>query len=80
MREEVQITTPEESELDRVLIALGEAGHGKLYCTCGYLIWSCPCKTGCKFQPRMVETDHQLCKKPVPKTSAFGPQKRGIFT
>lgn len=57
---------PEEQEaslLDHTLISLGAAGHGKLYCTCGYLIWSCPCKKGCNFQPRMIETDHKLCKK-----------------
>jgi hypothetical protein len=46
---EVELTpeVPEVSELDRVLIAFGAAGHGRLYCTCGYL---------------MIETDHSLCK------------------
>jgi hypothetical protein len=62
---EVELTPgiPEVSELDRVLEAFGAAGHGRLYCTCGYLIWSCPCTKNCNFIPRMIETDHSLCKK-----------------
>ena len=61
---EVDLKPEQElSLLDRELITLGEAGHGRLYCTCGYLIWSCPCKVGCNFIPRMIETDHALCKK-----------------
>lgn len=50
----------EPSLLDQALMALGRAGHGKLYCTCGYLIWSCPCMKDCHFQPQMIETDHTL--------------------
>jgi hypothetical protein len=60
---EVEQPAQEPSLLDRTLLALGRAGHGKLYCTCGYLMWSCPCTKDCNYQPQMIETDHTLCKK-----------------
>jgi hypothetical protein len=61
---------PEVSELDRVLIAFGAIGHGRLFCTCGYLIWSCPCTKDCNFIPRMIETDHMLCEEARKKLEA----------
>ena len=51
------------SLLDRALTCFGQIGHGRLWCTCGYLIWGCKAHKECDGPQAMIETDHALCKK-----------------
>ena len=49
--------------INRVLEWFGQIGHDRLWCTCGYLIWSCKAHKDCEGPRWMIETDHSLCKK-----------------
>jgi hypothetical protein len=49
--------------LDQVLEWYSQLGHGRLWCTCGYLIWGCAPHKECSGPLWIIETDHTLCKK-----------------
>jgi predicted metal-binding transcription factor (methanogenesis marker protein 9) len=49
--------------LETVLTVFADIGHGRLWCTCGYLIWTCKAHKDCPMPMGMIETDHTLCKK-----------------
>ena len=49
--------------LNEVLAWYARIGHGRLWCTCGYLIWGCKAHKECEGPRWMIETDHSLCKK-----------------
>ena len=53
----------EPTLLDRVLDLYGQIGHGRLWCSCGYLIWSCGLHKECSGPLWIIDTDHSLCKK-----------------
>jgi hypothetical protein len=64
------VVDPQEEErvkraqfANNVLQVFGEIGHGRLWCTCGYLIWTCGLHKECEGPRGMIETDHALCKK-----------------
>lgn len=62
----VAVETPEDKRarfVDSVLAVFGDIGHGRLWCTCGYLIWSCGLHKECDGPRALIETDHKLCKK-----------------
>jgi hypothetical protein len=45
------------------LTVFADIGHGRLWCSCGYLIWSCGLHKECEGPRGMIETDHKICKK-----------------
>jgi len=51
------------NEFEAVLSVFGDLGHGRLWCTCGYLIWTCGLHKDCDGPRAMIETDHKLCTK-----------------
>jgi len=63
--QQVEDPEPQSGTLNRALEWFSCVGHGRLWCSCGYLIWSCGKHKECPGDTLLIVTDHSRCNKQI---------------